>query len=286
MNRGGNALNFENTLKQDNSQKEFAVSNCGFFIAENSAHTMNGKNAAYLLVYLHKGRVRIPMPDGKSQTVHGGTVIIFKPCDTPKLSYLSDPINERYYVYFEGVSVERCLEKLKLADKRYYEVGDLSSQIKNFHKIIEDYRYHSFDDDIYRTTYFLNILTAISNIVNPTQKNYYPEIYKQILYDIEKHYFEKITLSSLTNKFSISISTLRRYFKKYADTSPMEYINDLRLEKAKFMLIESDMQISEISYSVGFDDALYFSKFFKNKMGLSPKSFRKKYQFPHDFTKK
>ena len=103
-------------------------------------------------------------------------------------------------------------------------------------------------------------------------------MYKQILYDIENHYFQNITLSSLTNKFSISVSTLRRYFKKYADTSPMEYINDLRLEKAKFMLIESDMQISEISYSVGFDDALYFSKFFKNKTGLSPKEFRKKHQ--------
>ena len=283
MNRGGNALNFENTLKQDNSQKEFAVSNCGFFVAENSAHTMTAKNAGYLLIYLHKGRVRVPMKDGKIQTLHGGSVIIFNPTEAPKLSYLSDPINERYYVYFEGTSTEKCLEKLKLADKRYYEVGDLSSQIKNFHKIMDDYKYHSFDDDIYRTTYLLNILTAISNVVNPTQKSYYPEMYKQILYDIEKHYFEKITLSSLTNKFSISVSTLRRYFKKYADTSPMEYINDLRLEKAKFMLIESDMQISEISYSVGFDDALYFSKFFKNKTGLSPKEFRKKHQSIHSF---
>ncbi len=285
MNKGGQALNLEQTLQQNNTDKDFVVSNCGYFIAENSPHTMSAQKIGYLLIYLHKGRVMLPNSSGENEILTSGTVVLFKPHEVPKITYLSDPINERYYVYFEGKSVETCLEKLKINDKRHYTVGDLSAQIKNFHKIIDDYKYHSFDEDVYRSTYLLNILTAIANVVNPSQKSYYPDTFKHILDLIEKSYFEKITLSSLAKSFSISTSTLKRYFNTYMDCSPMEYLYAIRLEKAKFMLLEYDLQISEISYSVGIDDALYFSKFFKSKTGLSPRDFRKKYKPQFDFKK-
>lgn len=288
MNRGRQALDMNELIQLDKNttENEFVVSNCGYFIAESSAHKMNkSPTLGYLLIYLHKGRVELPMPNGKNHVVEGGSVIIYKPHEATKLSYLSDPVNERYYVYFQGKDVENFLKKLKLADKRYYSVGDLSSIIKNFLKIIDDFKYHGLNEHIFRTTYLLDILTTISNVINPPQINHYPENYKQILDDIEKHYYQKITLESLSNKYSISVSTLRRYFKKYADTSPMDYVNSIRLDRATFMLIESDMQISEISYNVGFDDPLYFSKFFKNKMGLSPREYRKKYKPQFNFKK-
>lgn len=94
---------------------------------------------------------------------------------------------------------------------------------------------------------------------------------------IENNYFEKLSLSELAENFSLSVSTLKRYFKKYTGQSPIEYINNTRINMAKFMLIDSNLQISEVSYNVGFEDALYFSKFFKKKTGLSPKEFRKKH---------
>ena len=141
MNKGSQALNLAQTLQQCNIDKDFVVSNCGYFIAENSPHTMSAQNIGYLLIYLHKGRVSLPTENGKNEILNGGTVIIFKPHEIPKITYLSDPINERYYVYFEGNSVEKCLKKLKINDNRYYVVGDLSTQIKNFHRIIDDYKY-------------------------------------------------------------------------------------------------------------------------------------------------
>jgi len=277
MNHGKTALTLEQTHELDDLHKNFMVSNCGYFIAENSAHLMKRSfyNEGFLLVYLHKGRAKISFENNKKEIVSDGTVILFKPHSRHTLSYLSDPINERYYVYFEGHDALDYIKRFKLDSQPYYNVGDLSSIIKYFHKIIQDFKLHSLDDELFRTTYLLNILTTISNVVNPVKENDFPETFNRILDTIEKNYFAKLSLASLADNFSISVSTLKRYFKKYMNTSPMDYINDTRINRAKFMLLESDMRVSEISYSVGFEDALYFSKFFKSKTGVSPKNFRK-----------
>ncbi|MDO5479350.1 MAG: helix-turn-helix transcriptional regulator, partial [Clostridia bacterium] len=67
----------------------------------------------------------------------------------------------------------------------------------------------------------------------------------------------------------------RRIFKSAAKTSPIKYINYLRLEKAKNLLSESSLKVSEIAVQVGFSDSFYFSRLFKKETGVSPASFKK-----------
>lgn len=275
MNRGNIALTLEKTLEYENSDKTLYVSNCGYFVAKNSAYTMNRSViSGYLLIYLHKGKAKIVAENCKDKIVEAGTVIIYKPLERPQITYLSDSINERYYVYFNGTKAEEYIKILNLHTNRYYLVHDLSSQIKNFNKIIQDFKIHPLGNELFRTTYLLNILTSISTVVNPIKHDEYPDVFKQILDTINENYSNKLSTSILANKFSLSVSTLKRYFKKYLGQSPMDYINNTRVEISKFMLVDSNLQISEIAYSVGFEDPLYFSKFFKKHTGLSPKAFR------------
>ena len=67
---------------------------------------------------------------------------------------------------------------------------------------------------------------------------------------------------------------LRRIFKASLNTSPIRYVNLLRLEKAKNMLITSNYTVEEISFSTGFEDPYYFSRIFKKEYGVSPSKYR------------
>ncbi len=76
----------------------------------------------------------------------------------------------------------------------------------------------------------------------------------------------------------ISRSQLYRIFMDKFDASPKAYIDTLRIDLAKRLLAESDMTVSEISYSVGYGEPLYFSTAFRKASGMSPKEFRKTYK--------
>ena len=78
----------------------------------------------------------------------------------------------------------------------------------------------------------------------------------------------------------ISRSQLYRSFMDKFGASPKAYIDTLRVDLAKKLLTRSDMSVSEISYSVGYSEPLYFSTAFRKATGFSPSDFRKEYSEP------
>lgn len=93
---------------------------------------------------------------------------------------------------------------------------------------------------------------------------------------ILQHYTEvDLTIPKLAHYFNISEVHLRRIFKQSALITPIQYINHLKIAKAKNMLRISNYTISEIALSVGFHDPYYFSKFFKKETGMTPSTYRK-----------
>lgn len=93
---------------------------------------------------------------------------------------------------------------------------------------------------------------------------------------ILKHYTENITVAELSRKFHFNGNYLTRMFKKYTDESPMNYLIKTRLNRAiELMKTRMDLDIREISILVGYEDSHYFSRIFKNKLGISPSEYRK-----------
>ena len=73
------------------------------------------------------------------------------------------------------------------------------------------------------------------------------------------------------NKPAKSITNL---FSSHSNRSPLQVIQDRILLEAKRMLISTEIPIKEITFELGFEDMPSFSRFFKNKMGISPKAYR------------
>ncbi len=91
---------------------------------------------------------------------------------------------------------------------------------------------------------------------------------------IEMNYSKPLTLEKISNEASISRFHFLRLFKEVFGETPYQYISTRRIRKAVSLLTSSDMPVTEICNEIGFDSLSSFSWLFKQKLGLSPESFR------------
>lgn len=101
-----------------------------------------------------------------------------------------------------------------------------------------------------------------------------PDFEQQLLQYLRLHHREDITYQELCAHFSCSRSYISHRFRQAAGMSLREYLNQLRLEDARSLLMYSDLNITEISVAAGFQESSYFSRVFKEKFGMSPRRYR------------
>lgn len=115
----------------------------------------------------------------------------------------------------------------------------------------------------------------IEENVSPQTLNYLPEKRVQVLLDyIHTYYKDKITIESLAKNASISKTEVLRCFKSIIGLSPINYLNSYRLQRAAYLLINTENNIQEIAMDCGFNDSSYFSKLFKKNYHVTPHNYR------------
>lgn len=106
------------------------------------------------------------------------------------------------------------------------------------------------------------------------QIHYQPQI-KMILTYIHVHYAEKISLTDLSHAIFLSESECCRVFKRYLHCTIFEYIIEYRLNQSMLLLISTTKTINTISYETGFSNARYYILRFKEKLGITPREYRR-----------
>ena len=130
-------------------------------------------------------------------------------------------------------------------------------------------------------TLFSYFIFTINQLEGSTQtphtetKNSIPPLILKVIDHINEHYNQKQTLDELAKCFFVSRSTLIYNFKKYTNCSLIDFLLNVRLTKAKELLLNTKKSIGEISELCGFCSANYFGLIFKKKENLSPANFRK-----------
>lgn len=95
---------------------------------------------------------------------------------------------------------------------------------------------------------------------------------------IREHYMEGLTVRNLAEQYGVNENRLFYVFSKYAGMGAGDYLIIHRLNRAKEWLVTTDASIGEVAKSVGYPDALYFSRIFNKQFRLSPSAFRKKFR--------
>ena len=99
-------------------------------------------------------------------------------------------------------------------------------------------------------------------------------IAKTVLY-IRKHLNEAIELEKLAEISCLSKDHFIRLFKKELGTTPLQYINQKKIEKAQLLLITEELAVKEIAFQLAFDDYSYFNRLFNKTTGVTPQEYRR-----------
>lgn len=161
------------------------------------------------------------------------------------------------------------LESFKIIKDLDYQAEDLMEIIDK--ERIENLNYEQIKEiEIILKEFLLRLHDLIS--FTPGEKN--AEIISEMKAYIAENYQDGITLSELARKFNLSAGHLSNLFHEESGESFSDYLNMIRLNKAKELLKTTDDKIYQIADQLGFNDAYYFSSWFKKLVGASPTTYR------------
>lgn len=95
---------------------------------------------------------------------------------------------------------------------------------------------------------------------------------------LREHYQEEVTAQALGDAINFHPVYIARCMKQQFGCSPIQYLHDYRIERAKLLLMQSDSSIMRIAEEVGFQSAAYFSSSFSRYEGVSPRHYRQQFR--------
>jgi len=121
-----------------------------------------------------------------------------------------------------------------------------------------------------------NVLIRFTSAVFDVRTMKHSDIIMKIIDYVRHNYMRKITLNDISNHVNFSVSYISRIFKDEMGSNMMQYINKVRVDNAKLLLLNNEIPLIEVAYLCGFEDQTYFNKVFKKNTNISPGKFRDK----------
>jgi AraC-like DNA-binding protein len=125
-------------------------------------------------------------------------------------------------------------------------------------------------------TIFGQHLSAISNQLAVQQDNAEPPVITRAKQYIEEHQTDDLSLGEVAKAVNTSSFYFCKLFKKATGINFTEYVSRVRIEKAKNLLLNPNLRVSEIAYEVGFQSLTHFNRVFRKIVGQSPTDYRDK----------
>ena len=108
--------------------------------------------------------------------------------------------------------------------------------------------------------------------INPATR----ESVDRVIVFMQKNYRNKINLDELGKLVNLNSRYLCTLFKQIIGQTLVEYLTDIRIEKAKRLLLYTSLSITDIALDIGFSNSQYFSRVFSRSEGMSPREYRKR----------
>lgn len=231
----------------------------------------------YQLVYITQGRGLFSSESTAEKQVCKGRLMVLFPGQWHTYRPLQQTGWTEYYIGFEGPSIDAIVGNAFLSkEQQILEVGIQEELVSLFRRalIIAE------TDKTSAQQYLSGIVLHMIGMVLSISKNKIFEIsdidqkIEQAKVIMNENVYGSIDPEELAMRLNISYSWFRRIFKEYTGYAPTKYFQELKLRKAKQMLVSTSQSVKEISYLLNFQSAEYFFAFFKKHTGLTPSEYR------------
>jgi len=237
--------------------------------------------------YVLSGNVNYRI-DNKFYKISEKTLLVFNPEVYHQESLNKGEQNTELHIGFRNIKIDGL--PLNYILKENFDAPLEFKQYKDdFHKccleIIEEQEACEIGKELILKSLIMKLIALFlkeTNYVKNTKKidrydfPFYDKsnVVKIILEYFDNNYMKNISLDDMSKNMYISSVYISKVFKEKTGESPINYLINLRLEKAKDLLISTESPVKAIAQAVGYSDAYYFSKLFKKYYGNSPCKFR------------
>lgn len=190
---------------------------------------------------------------------------------------------ERYNIYFTDKGLDE-FQRYTLQKKSLTVINLNQNENKTllsvFDKMLSVDKRKKHSEHIIRTlfSYTILLLSELSDNPNKSsdiEQQYVPPLVLKAVDYLNNNYTQKTTLEDIADYFFISKGALIYNFNKFLGCSPIDYLLNIRISKAKEMLLNTQKSVNEIAECCGFSSANYFGLIFKKKENISPLMYRK-----------
>lgn len=229
------------------------------------------KRDNHILTLVNRGVALFNINGERIQLSENYFYVLFSECG---ISYetLPDIPWSIYWLVTDGVQIEQILSKIGITREKPYIYINNPNKLKSIYN--EIYEIINREDVVSKMKCKSLLYSLFATLAEETTHlNGNSHIDTALRY-IHKHYCENISVNSISKVISLNSNYFSKLFKQNTGVNPNVYINSLRIDKAKFLLKNTDMKISDISKTVGFEDRYYFSRIFKKFENISPNDYR------------
>lgn len=237
----------------------------------------------YVLHYIESGKGTFYYKGTKTQ-LNAGDLFLLKPNE---LTYYEADEHDPWSYYWIGISGSKATDYFNLSkiNRDAILMTTNKSKTKTIYRLVKsiieqsEKMQHSVPSQLHLLGGVYELLFNLATIAPEIKhKEIHPS--EQLCINcrriIETTYTStNLTIQTIADTLNVNRSYLTNIFGNYFKISPKEYLNQVRMKRAKYLLENTQEPIKFIAYSVGFSDPLYFSKAFKQYFKKSPTSFRK-----------
>lgn len=218
-----------------------------------------------------------------------GDILIIAPSELHTIN--APPSGSRYIMNYDPEPLEQILDMVVLFSLlrpycllRGQEFPDLTAQLLQLLQRIET----EYNGDIpYREgAIFAHLITFFVQLgrqafvetfegSTPSKQQAYTEQFALVCNYISKHCVENLTLEAVAEHAGFSKYHFARLFKKFVNATFHEYLTTSRILRAKKLLVDSSVSITEVAMRSGFNSLATFNRIFKHEMGCTPSAYRK-----------
>lgn len=246
----------------------------GHFYCVDGYHLVRKNYNSLLVSHILDGTFTY-IKEGKHITARKGDTVILD-CYRPHEYYTNDSF-ESIWIHLAGANSYDLFEEIEKNHGNLIKCKDIQHLRKLLFRIFDGMK---GDNPTTELSVSLDIYKIFTELLNPQsikgkgEKSYDDNI--QIVKDyIAENLNENFTVGKLAEIVNMSSSHFSRVFKQQTGFSPYDYVLLSRLNRAKYLLLETDMSIASIAYDIGFNSESNFIYFFSENEGISPGKFRK-----------
>lgn len=231
----------------------------------------------FALIYISSGRGTFESKPDYSATIEAGHAFLLFPGVWHRYAPDTEIGWHEHWIGFEGETARRWVRYKFISPKTpVVSIHAEDTVLATFSRIIQSIRANrpALQQILAGATANLMGLFCSAQKAQPAAETPNPHVIELAITRIQTEYMNDVNMKYLAQELGVGYSWFRQTFKVHTGLGPHQYLLELRLVHARNLLTESALSIKEIAQQTGFEDELYFSRLFRQKLNLTPTQWR------------